>query len=87
MLALEPGHGEVWKNASSAKELEDPCKKAMEEQNEACDKATDMKVDNSGLGDEDDVSSEVSVDSKGFPKILKTPEASKESKASHHPLP
>ena len=87
MLALEPGHGEVWKNASSAKELEDPCKKAMEEQNEACDNATDMKVDNSGLGDEDDVSSEVSVDAKGFPKILKTPEASKESKASHHPLP
>ena len=50
----------------------------MEEQNEACDKATGMKVDNSGLGDEDDVSSEVSVNSKGFPMILKTPEASKE---------
>ena len=65
-------------NARSAKELEDPCKEAMEEQNEACDKATGMKVDNSGLGDEDDVSSEVSLNSKGFPMILKTPEASKE---------
>ncbi|CAL1151404.1 unnamed protein product [Cladocopium goreaui] len=83
LLALEPGHGEVWKNASSAKELEDPCKKAMEEQNEACDKATDMKVDNSGLGDEDDVSSEVSVDSKGChssarePSLTKKPWSSK----------
>ena len=47
----------------------------MEEQDEACDKATDMEVDKSGLGDEDDVSSEVSTDSKGFTMILKTPEA------------
>ena len=37
-----------------------------------------MEVDKSVLGDEDDVSSEVSTDSKGFTMILKTPEASKE---------
>ena len=45
------------------------------EQDEACDKATDKEVDKSGLGDEDDVSSEVPTDSKGFTMILKTPEA------------
>ena len=90
LLKLEPGHGEAWRNASSASsnveackkakkaslEPEEPCKGAMEEQEEACDKASDMEVDKAWLGD--DGISEVSIDSKGFPMILKTPEASRE---------
>ena len=80
LLALEPRFGQAWKNASEA------CKKAKkvsEEssrkgEDEACNKAADMTVDKSWIENGDDVSSEVSMDSKGYPMMLKTPDASKE---------
>ena len=96
LLALEPRFGEAWNNANEA------CKKAKKGQkgeNDACHKAADMTVDRSWIENGDDVSSEVPMDSKGYPMMLKTPDASKEryqagqhqavarNKASHHPLP
>ena len=86
LLALEPGHGEAWKNANEAckkvkkarKELEEPTKEPRGGEDEACDKATDMEVDKSWVQDGDDASSEVSLDSKGYPMMLKTPDGSKE---------
>ena len=75
LLALEPRFGEAWNNANEA------CKKAKKGQkgeNDACHKAADMTVDRSWIENGDDVSSEVPMDSKGYPMMLKTPDASKE---------
>jgi hypothetical protein len=74
LLAMKPGYGEVWKKASSASTNGNG--KDDMGVGEACDKASDMEVDKSWLGDDGEIS-EVSIDSKGFPMILKTPEASR----------
>ena len=83
LLQLEPGHGEAWNNANEAckkvkKELEEPTREPRGGEDEACDKATDMEVDKSWVQDGDDASSEVSMDSKGYPMMLKTPDGSQE---------
>ena len=74
LLAMKPGYGEVWKKASSASKNGNGTDDMGV--GEACDKASDMEVDKSWLGDDGEIS-EVSIDSKGFPMILKTPEASR----------